>query len=348
MCTPQTRRSGPAAGILNSMKIRILGGGWYGCHIATALIGRGHQVELHEIADQIFAGASGGNPARLHLGFHYPRSRLTRAMCQDTHIEFMKRYGDMTRTIPVNVYAVAADSSLLDFGTYRQVFRNELDFIELERPHEIGLEHVEGAILTGERHILIHEARAYFEKALAGHLRLNCGPDESTDAFDWTVDCTFCACDAERIDRYEVCVTGLLEGPTDKAVTIMDGPFPSIYPWDPVRGLCSITSAKYTPIARFSSYAEAHARLLEVDESEAFDQVQLMRKQMALYWPASMHLYKQVGHRVRIRAMPLSGADARLVDVVRTGDRTLRIRAGKIDAIMHAERVISDAIQCLR
>jgi glycerol-3-phosphate dehydrogenase len=64
------------------VKIRVLGGGWYGCHIALALIGDGHEVEIHETRERIFEGASGSIPARLHLGFHYPRSRMTRAACQ--------------------------------------------------------------------------------------------------------------------------------------------------------------------------------------------------------------------------------------------------------------------------
>jgi hypothetical protein len=36
----------------------------------------------------------------------------------------------------------------------------------------------------------------------------------------------------------------------DKAVTIMDGPYPSLYPWDEENGICSLTSAKWTPIAK--------------------------------------------------------------------------------------------------
>lgn len=42
--------------------------------------------------------------------------------------------------------------------------------------------------------------------------------------------------------------------------------------------------------------------------------------------------------------MPLSGADTRLVDVIRVGNRALRVRAGKIDAIIHAERMIREMI----
>ena len=72
------------------MRIRILGGGWYGCHLALMFQRAGHEIELHEIADQLFSGASGGNPARLHLGPHYPRSKLTRALCQEHHERLLR------------------------------------------------------------------------------------------------------------------------------------------------------------------------------------------------------------------------------------------------------------------
>jgi hypothetical protein len=337
------------------MRIRILGGGWYGCHLALALLKRGHDVQLHEIADQLFAGASGGNPARLHLGFHYPRSRVTRAMCQDTHRDFMHAYGSLTRTIPVNVYAIAQDYSQVDWGNYKHSLRGEVDFVELEEPGELGLQNVEGAMLTGERHIVIRAARAFFERELRGHVYFHVDHREYTPippGFDWTIDCTFCARDAERIDRYEVCVTGLIEaterpGPMGlgMAVTIMDGPFPSIYPWDQEGGLWSITSAKHTPIARAHSYAEARALLDQVSADDARGQVLKMREQIRHYWPYSWEAFRPAGELIRIRAMPLSGADARLVDVVRTGDRTLRIRAGKIDAVMFAERQVVPIIE---
>ena len=144
------------------MRIRVLGGGWYGSHISLALKRRGHDVELHEVADHLFAGASGANPARLHLGFHYPRSKLTRAACQDHQAMFMERYGFLTRSVQVNIYAVAEHDSQVDFGTYCQVLRGEVEFVNVVKPSEFGLKGVEGALLTGERHILIHRAILFF------------------------------------------------------------------------------------------------------------------------------------------------------------------------------------------
>jgi hypothetical protein len=328
------------------MKIRILGGGWYGCHIARALLKQGHEVELHELADRLFSGASGGNPARLHLGPHYPRSKLTRALCQEHHRRFMASYGHLTRAVPINLYAIAESDSLVDFGNYVQTLKGEIEFVTLERPSEFGLESVEGAILTGERHIVIDDARAFFQRELEPILRFGM-PSQDLDStrWDWTIDCTFCANDGAGIQRYEPCVTGLLEGPTNKAVTIMDGPFPSIYPWNEDRGLCSLTSARYTPLARFATHAEAKHLLETISKAEVLQAANNMLAQIGAFWPDSRELFKVADLKLSIRAMPRSGADARLVDIVRTGDRTLRVRAGKIDAVLHAEQLLGEWIR---
>jgi hypothetical protein len=328
------------------MRIRVLGGGWYGCTIADHLISLGHDVSLHESKLQLFAGASGGNPARLHLGFHYPRSGATIKACLDHHAEFMDRYGFLTRGVPTNIYAVAAEQSLVDYQQYVHAFAGRIQFIEVE-PATYGLVNVEGAVLTGERHIVIEEARAHFEKKLAGHIKFNDKPLLIDDPdYALTIDCTFCANDAENIDRFEPCVTALLFGPTEKAVTIMDGPFGSIYPWNETHGLSSLTSASLTPITKTCrEYAKARQMLDALNARDVIERGEAMMNQMAHYWPACRDLYRIVDFKLSIRAMPKSAADTRLVDVVRVGQRALRVRAGKIDAVFHAAREIENFIK---
>lgn len=327
------------------MRARVLGGGWYGCHLALALRRAGHQIELYEVADHLFAGASGGNPARLHLGPHYPRSKLTRALCQEHYRKFLDTYGHLTRAVPVNLYAVASSDSLVDFGTYKQVLTGEIEFVTVENPAEFGLEGVEGAILTGERHIVIDQARAFFDKELNGSVFFSTDPREPTPSDAWTIDCTFSANSAEGIDRYEPCLTVLLKGPTDRAVTIMDGPFPSIYPWNEDRGLCTLTSARYTPLANSLSYAEAKNVLRTMKADAIKHRAADMFAQACSFWPAARELFEPVEMLLKIRAMPRSAAAARLVDVVRTGERSISVRAGKIDAILHAEQLVKDILR---
>lgn len=323
------------------MKILILGGGWYGCHLAAAFKADGHDIELHEAGPRLFSGASGANPARLHLGFHYPRSKLTRAACQEQHGEFMRTYGHLTRAIPVNLYAVADRTSNVDFGNYTQTLRGELEFITVEDPRDFGLQNVEGAVLTGERHIVIREAREYFQALLGDAVRLN-SPIDATIAERQAlvIDCTFCALDAQNIDRYEPCVTVVLEGPTDRALTVMDGPFPSVYPWDERDNLLSLTSALHTPLAKVKTYHEAQSVITNTTAVEIRARQQRMLDDISHFWPEAAARFRAVDAMLAIRAMPASGADARLVDIVKIGPQTLRVRAGKIVSIFHAENLL--------
>lgn len=325
------------------MRIRILGAGWYGCHIGRSLLASGHHVEIHEIRDHIFAGASGSIPARLHLGFHYPRSRMTRAACQEHQAAFMEEYGFLTAGVPINIYAIADRDSYVDFDQYCRTLQGEVPFIEIQNPGEFGLTGVEGAVLTGERHIVTSRARHFFQHQLDGHVRLDCPPEKFARAdFDMTIDCTFGSNSAAGVDRYEPCVVALLKAPTDRAITIMDGPFGSLYPWDEAEGLCSLSSAKWSPFRKdIRTYREARKYLDALQPHEIQDRVIAMIDDFARFYPAVRN-YQVDREMLSIRAMPRSGADTRLVDIQRPHENLILVRAGKIDAIIHAERAIRE------
>lgn len=317
------------------MKILIIGGGWYGCHLASELRGQ-HEVRLVERKSTLFGGASGSNPARLHMGFHYPRSRLTRSFCQEHYAEFMSIYGHFTSWVPVNLYAVAERDSLVDWGTYRQLMRGELECFEVMAA-ETGLRNVEGVMQVPERHIVLRRVRDHFTSELADIVEYGHGPTPP-EGFepDWTIDCTFSSQDAEGVERYEPCITAIVQGPVDRAVTIMDGPFPSVYPWDEAEGLCSLTSARFTPLAKCRTFDEAEATIARTPPVEYTARTQMMVDQMTNFWPQFPELYKVVGHRFGIRAQPASAADSRTCQVTLVGENRLAVRAGKIDAVLHA------------
>jgi hypothetical protein len=326
------------------MRIRVLGAGWYGCHIASALLADGHQVEVHETARTIFSGASGSIPARLHLGFHYPRSRMTRAACQVHQLGFMEHYGELTAGIRSNLYAIAQDDSLVDFDQYCRTLAGEVPFIPV-RADEYGLQACEGAVLTGERHIVTDKARAHFEALLGDIVKYEISPEAfSASSYDLTVDCTFAANSAAGVDRYEPCLVLLLKGPCDQAVTIMDGPFGSLYPWDQRLGLSSLSSAKWSPFRKdIGTYAEARKFLDSLHPHEVQDRGIAMIEDFARFYPR-INVFQVEHHLLSIRAMPKSGADTRLIDIQRVDPNLIRVRAGKIDAVIHAGNLIREMI----
>lgn len=328
------------------MRVRVLGAGIYGAHIGLALLADGHDVEVHDVADHIFAGASGNCPARLHLGAtHYPRSGATQRACLDHQAEFLERYGFLTRHVRTNIYAIAAKDSLVDFEAYRNTLRGQVEFITIHDPAEYGLTNVEGAVLVGERHVVTDMAAAYFTRELGGRLKLGVENPEFDPRWDVTIDATFSALDDDGIDRYEPCLTVMLEGPTDLSITIMDGGFAGLYVWNESRRLSSLTSARLTPFSKTRcSYGEARALLDNLSVQDISARADEMMGQMAHFFPAVSDLYRIVDFKTAIRAMPRSGADSRLVDVRLVNDGLIKVRAGKIDAIFQAERAVKALI----
>lgn len=324
------------------MKIRTLGGGWFGCSLALALKQDGHTVELQETGPRLFHGASGNNPARLHNGAHYPRSKETRDACRKHYADFMSCFGHLTRNVRTNIYAIAAEHSLVDFGTYCAILRPEIEFLTLHDPAEFGVRNIEGAIQLQERHIVIDEARAYFERELGDAVKLNSEPAKLVDDPEWdlTIDATFAANEGAGIDRYEPCLVLLMKGATDTAVTVMDGGFGSLYPWNEEAGLCSLSSAKFTPFSKqIRSYRLAKQVLDGLSVSQVARQGEMMIESMEHFYPA-VRGFEVADHRLSIRAMPVSAADTRLARVERTGTRSIRCIAGKIDSIIKAADMV--------
>lgn len=324
------------------MRIKVLGAGFYGCSIALDLVADGHEVEIHDIADRVFAGASGNCPARLHLGAtHYPRSGATQAACAAHHLAFLQRYGFLTRHVPTNIYAIADRDSLVDFPSYQRTLTGQVEFVTIYDPAEYGLENVEGAVLTGERHIVTDMAAAYFTRELGDRIKLSVPAGEGNDGWDLTVDATFGANDPAGIDRYEPCLTVMLEGPSNRATTVVDGNFCGVYPWNESLSLSSLTSAKMTPISKTCrTYGEARALLNRQTVQDIATRAESMMDQMAWFWPGVRDRYQIVDFKTAIRAMPRSGADSRLVDVRRVNDREIQVRAGKIDAVLQASALV--------
>jgi hypothetical protein len=125
----------------------------------------------------------------------------------------------------------------------------------------------------------------------------------------------------------------------------MDGAFPSVYPWDEREGLSSLTSAKLTPFTKEAkTWRDARHVLDGLSPATIWKRCDAMLDQLAYFYPAARDLYEVADYKLSIRAMPKSAADTRLCEVVRIGQRALRVRAGKIDAVFHAEKLVNAAL----
>ena len=144
--------------------VAVVGGGWYGCHIAHVLRQRGFQIKLFERAPKLFQGASGNNQFRLHAGFHYPRSSLTRMQISSGLLEFNQRLPMFVRKLDKCIYAISDRASLLDFGTFTTIFESERIPFEKIHARVWGLSGIEGAVHTpAEQLIYVDTPRKFYE-----------------------------------------------------------------------------------------------------------------------------------------------------------------------------------------
>ncbi|KEY57803.1 FAD-dependent oxidoreductase [Serratia sp. DD3] len=75
-------------------KIVIVGGGFFGMYIAEFFAERGHDVQLFEKESNFMSRASFNNQARVHNGYHYPRSILTALRSRVSFPRFVAEFRD--------------------------------------------------------------------------------------------------------------------------------------------------------------------------------------------------------------------------------------------------------------
>ena len=81
------------------MNVLIIGAGWFGCEVARELESMGLDFDLIDKNNAFFSGSSAYNQNRLHFGFHYCRSAMTRAECRKGYETFLTRYPDLSEEV---------------------------------------------------------------------------------------------------------------------------------------------------------------------------------------------------------------------------------------------------------
>ncbi len=98
----------------------VIGGGFFGLYVAEHLAGFGQGVLLCERGPVLMGRASYYNQARVHNGYHYPRSVLTALRSHVNYPRFLSEFGDCTDTSFKKLYAVARRGSKV---SARQFYR---------------------------------------------------------------------------------------------------------------------------------------------------------------------------------------------------------------------------------
>ncbi len=106
----------------------VIGGGIFGCYAALFLAGRGQKVALLEKESRLFQKASLVNQARLHSGYHYPRSIATAAMSDEHKTRFTDEHRDFVNFSFEKFYAVERFGSFTD----ARQFERFCDFLKIK------------------------------------------------------------------------------------------------------------------------------------------------------------------------------------------------------------------------
>jgi glycine/D-amino acid oxidase-like deaminating enzyme len=103
--------------------VLIVGGGFYGCLIAVELAQTGRKVLLVEREPDLLKRASYCNQARVHQGYHYPRSFTTAVRSRESFERFVRDFPECVDRSFDKYYAVGRELSKVTSGYFETFCR---------------------------------------------------------------------------------------------------------------------------------------------------------------------------------------------------------------------------------
>lgn len=261
----------------------IIGAGLYGLYSALYCARKGQSVAVLEIDSAPFSRATYINQARVHMGYHYPRSLSTAMKSAGYFKRFVEDYSFCVLFDFQQVYATSKHFSWTDAAEFQKFCQDAgipCEPLPVERYFTAGS--CDGAFLTKEYTYDAHILRDYFLEQLAQYpsvqllyerdirrivkgtgsyeiYALHQGREERYEA-PFVLNATYASVNQvlEKVEgaepelfgiKYELCEIILCrvgEALKDIGLTVMDGPFFSIMPFGKT-GFHSLTSVTFTP-----------------------------------------------------------------------------------------------------
>ena len=255
----------------------ILGAGLYGLYAAEQCGARGERILVLERDAAPFQRATYINQARVHQGYHYPRSYSTAIKSAHYFERFCRDYGFCLRTDFEQVYATSREFSWTDaaeFERFCAAAHIRCEEVSVSKYFNPGL--CDGAFLTNEYTYDAHILLEYLMKRIAAYpnveIRYAAKPEKiEQKAAAWAVtlpdgtvaeapfvlNATYAGVNDVHAMlgfepfkiKYELCEMILCtvnDNLKNLGITVMDGPFFSIMPFG-CTGLHSISAVTFTP-----------------------------------------------------------------------------------------------------
>jgi glycine/D-amino acid oxidase-like deaminating enzyme len=259
----------------------IIGGGFYGLRIALYLAEElaVDKILVLEKEPEMMSRASYVNQARVHNGYHYPRSILTGYRSAVNFPDFVKEYKEAVVNDFDKYYSIARQFSKVNarqFVGFCKKIGVQVDKADPTIEALFNQQLTEGVYKVQEYAFDSHKLRDALLKRIAKcsniEIRNNVSvervescPDKSvavyTDSRQYSarqvLNCTYSRINtlhrasglplvALKHEVTEMCLVKLPSNLKDFSVTVMDGPFFSIMPF-PSRGLHTLSHVRYTP-----------------------------------------------------------------------------------------------------
>lgn len=255
----------------------IIGAGLYGLYAALYSAKLGKKVLVLEYDSEPFMRATYINQARVHMGYHYPRSISTAAKSAGYFERFHQDYSECIHNEFEQVYGTSKTFSWTNasqFKSFCKIANIQCDEVPTGKYFKDGM--CDGAFITKEytydaqilKKILLEQIYSTDLITLSFHVRIQAIDQSTTHYTIHTKDGSqyesafilnasyasvnqihsYLGFDSFKI-KYELCEIILCEI-NDKfrntGITVMDGPFFSIMPFGKT-GLHSLTSVTFTP-----------------------------------------------------------------------------------------------------
>ncbi len=354
----------------------IVGGGFYGAAIAIYLAKqRGFKrIVLVEREPALMLRASYNNQARIHNGYHYPRSFTTAYRSRVNLPRFLEDWPQAVKRDFTKLYAIARRNSKVTSLQFERFCRDIGARINKATPALQALFEprlIENVFLVQEYAFDSTKLATWADRELktAGvHCRLNAqvtaiskGPanaltvamqpargDEEVLSAQYVFNCTYSALNQLKGD-FPGTRTGLKQEITEMAlvrvppaleglgITVMDGPFFSVMPF-PARDLHTLSHVRYTPHMHWNDKAgiDPYRKLREYDQLSRVDR---MVRDVARYLPAILDAtYVESLFEVKTTLVKNEGDDGRPILFERHPEMLgcYSILGGKIDNIYDA------------
>jgi len=352
----------------------VIGGGFFGCSLAAHIARKGRSVLVLEKAEEMLTKASYNNQARVHNGYHYPRSLLTARRSRVNYPVFKRDYQECIYEKFSHYYAVPRNFSKVTAGQFRRFMER------VGSPIKIAPKSIRGLFSDLIEEVFVVEECAFDSKLLlkivqkelvesgvdtllrtevlqvmrqgeSMKLVCSCAGTEIGISAKLILNCTYSniktilsrASLAPIKLKHEIAEMALVKVPDELkscAFTVMCGPFFSLMPF-PSKGLHTLSHVRYTPHCSWQEgeglpVREACQELQAYAKRSKFEH---MKRDAARYFP-NMNRVEQRDSLWEVKTvLPQSEADDSRPILFRQAENEPAIwciMGGKIDNIYDA------------